>query len=134
MTGAAYGRSLSGFGVNLLVKTIAPCTAFHTSVLGGKVVYEDADFAVIRHGGTEVMLHADHTYDKHPLYRSLTGARGTGVELRLHGVDPDAAEAAAKAGGHNVISPAADKGHGLREAYIADPEGYIWVPDVPTKA
>ena len=93
MTGAAYGRSLSGFGVNLLVKTIAPCTAFHTSVLGGKVVYEDADFAVIRHGGTEVMLHADHTYDKHPLYRSLTGARGTGVELRLHGVDPDAAEA-----------------------------------------
>jgi len=29
------------------------------------------------------------------------------------------------------IAVAADKPHGRREAYIRDPDGYIWVPDVP---
>jgi len=26
-----------------------------------------------------------------------------------------------------------DKPHGLREAYLIDPDGYIWVPDTPLK-
>ena len=59
--------------------------------------------------------------------------RGVGVELRLHGCDPDAAAARAKAGGHHVVAEPADKPHGLREAYIADPDGYVWVPDVPKR-
>jgi hypothetical protein len=29
------------------------------------------------------------------------------------------------------MATAADKGHGLREVYIVDPDGYIWVPDRP---
>jgi hypothetical protein len=45
MTGAEYGRSLTGFGVNLLVREIAPAVAFHRAVLGATVVYEDPDFA-----------------------------------------------------------------------------------------
>ena len=32
---------------------------------------------------------------------------------------------------HHVVASAADKGHGLREAYLMDPDGYLWVPDVP---
>ena len=131
MTGAEYGRSLAGFGVNLLVREIAPAVAFHRTVLNATVVYEDPDFAVLRHGPAEMMLHADHTYDRHPIRSRLDGKRGNGIELRLHQTDPDAAEAAARAGGYEIMAPAADKGHGLREAYIVDPDGYIWVPDRP---
>jgi hypothetical protein len=31
------------------------------------------------------------------------------------------------------LSQATDKGHGLREIYIRDPDGYIWVPDVHSR-
>ena len=27
-----------------------------------------------------------------------------------------------------------DKPHGLREAYLVDVDGYVWVPDVPNVA
>jgi len=83
--------------------------------------------------GAQWMFHADHTYDRHPLLPMVAGVarRGAGVELRLHGCDPDRAEAAAKRLGFEVLASAADKPHGLREAYLADADGYIWVPDVP---
>ncbi len=32
-----------------------------------------------------------------------------------------------------VLAGAMDKPHGLREAYILDDSGYLWVPDVPAK-
>jgi len=128
-----YGRSLAGLTVNLLVRDVAAAVGFARAVLDAEVVYDDADFAVLRHGAAEWMLHADHTYDRHPLHGSLGGeiARGVGAELRLHGRDPDAAVAAARAGDHVVLEAATDKPHGLREAFILDPDGYLWVPDVP---
>ena len=133
MPASAYGRSLKGLSVNLLVKDIARAVSFAREVLGANVVYADADFAVLRRGGGEWMLHADHTYSSHPIL-SLTGdgaLRGVGIELRLHDHDPDAAVVAATRLGYTVLAAAADKPHGLREAYIADPDGYIWVPDRP---
>ena len=30
------------------------------------------------------------------------------------------------------LAEAADKPHGLREAFIFDEDGYLWVPDIPT--
>jgi catechol 2,3-dioxygenase-like lactoylglutathione lyase family enzyme len=139
MSAADYGRSLRGLGINLLVRDVARSVAFAREVLGATVVYSDPDFAVLRHGsgesGAEWMLHADHTYSSHPLL-TLTGdgaIRGAGVELRLHGCDPDAAAARAKAAGHHVLAEPADKPHGLREAHIADPDGYMWVPDRPLR-
>ncbi len=130
-----YGRLLKAFGVNLLVLDVATAVAFAREVLEAEVVYADPDFAVLRAVGAEWMLHADHTYDKHPLYGSLKdgGHRGVGVELRLHGLDPDAAEARARARGDTVLAGSIDKPHGLRECYIVDPDGYLWVPDVPSK-
>lgn len=132
MAADAYGRSLSGVGVNLLVRDVARSVAFLTEVLGLEAVYADADFAVLRHDGQDVILHADHTYAEHPLL-ALTGdgaLRGAGVELRLYGVDPDAAEARARARGDAVFAETKDKPHGLRECYLADPDGYIWVPGI----
>ncbi len=127
-----YGRSLTGFGVNLLVRDVAASLASLTEVLEVEVIYADRDFAVCRHGGQEWMLHSDASYHSNPLL-ALTGdgaIRGAGLELRLYGVDPEAAAARAEAAGHTVLQPATDKPHGLREAYIAGPDGYVWVPSV----
>ena len=130
MSAADYGRSLAGFGVNLLVRDVNRAVAFQTEVLEVEVVYADADFAVLTHGGHQWMLHADHTYAEHPLL-ALTGdgaIRGAGAELRLYGIDPDTAEARALARGDTVLAAAADKPHGLRECCLVDPDGYVWVP------
>jgi catechol 2,3-dioxygenase-like lactoylglutathione lyase family enzyme len=132
MAADAYGRSLTGMGVNLLVREVARSVAFLTEVLGLDLVYSDADFAVLRYQSQDVILHADHTYADHPLL-ALTGdgaLRGAGVELRLYGIDPDAAEARARARGDTVFAETQDKPHGLRECYLADPDGYIWVPGI----
>ncbi len=79
------------------------------------------------------MLHADHTYDDHPMAGVVEDlpARGCGIELRLHHCDPD--EACARAREHDfiVLADAIDKSHGVREAFIVAPDGYIWVPDTP---
>lgn len=127
-----YGQSLSGLGVNLLVRKIYDALAFQTRVLEATVVYCDPDFAVVRGAGSEWMLHADHTYADNELYGIIKSAdaRGVGVELRVHGCDPDAAVERAREHGYVVLASAADKPHGLREAYIIDEDGYVWVPDV----
>ena len=135
MTAPDYGRSLRGLSINLLVKEVPRAIAFAREVLGATLVYGDADFAVLRREGAEWMLHADHTYGNHPLL-ALTGdgaLRGAGVEIRLHDHDPDGAAGKAESLGYTVLAAAADKPHGLREAYIADPDGYVWVLDSPLK-
>ena len=133
MEAAEYGRSLRGLTLNLLVRDIGAALVFQREVLAATVVYSDNDFAVLRHGDAEWMLHADHTYHAHPLRASLASPepRGTGAELRLHGRPPDVAEAAARRLGYTILDSARDKPHGLREAYLLDPDGYLWVTDTP---
>ena len=132
-----FGRGLAqGIGINLLVTDMEPALVFHRSVLAAKVRYWDQDFAIVSAFGTVWMLHHDRTYHSHPLQgiaRSAEG-RGAGAELRLYGRDPDDAAAAAEAIGAVVLAEPADKPHGLREAYILDPDGYLWVPSVPKSA
>ena len=129
-----YGRSLHGMGVNLLVRETARTVEFARDVLGLTIVYADADLAVLRHGEHEWMVHADHTYDAHALLprTRIAALRGGGIEFRVHGVDPDAAVAAAQRLGFEVLDAPNNKPHGLREAYILDADGYVWVPDVPS--
>ena len=133
MTGAQYGRSLVALTVNLLVKDIAATLVFQREVLAVNVIYADADFAAVSGHGAQWMFHADHTYDRHPLHTAVAGIarRGAGIELRLHGCDPDRAETAARRLGFEVLAGAADKPHGVREAFLSDADGYVWVPDVP---
>ena len=130
MAAADYGRSLKGFNVNLLVRSVPRSIPFQRDVLGVRVVYSDADFAVLEHDGQQWMLHSDHTYDRHPLLPLLSdgAVRGLGCELRLYGIDPDAVEARARAAGYEVLQPAADKPHGLREVFLLDADNYLWVP------
>lgn len=128
-----YGHSLKGMTLNLLVQDIDRSVAFQTKILQTEVVYSDPDIAVLRGFGTEWMLHADHTYLENNLYDLISNVsvRGTGVEIRLHDCDPDEAEKRARDLGYSVLAGSEDKPHGLRECYLIDDDGYIWVPDVP---
>jgi uncharacterized glyoxalase superfamily protein PhnB len=129
-----YGRSLPKFSVNLLVRDVQTSLPFYRDVLGAKVHYADQDFAALNLAGAEFMLHADHAYDYHPLHKYIAGVeanrRGLGAELRVMGVDPDAAEARAKSAGAKIVQPAADYPHGWRDVMLADPDGYVWAVGV----
>ena len=137
MPAPKYSQTLSGLTVNLLVRDVPRSVRFAKTVFGADAVYADPDFAVMRVAtdtcAAEWMLHADHTYNDHPLTGIATGAdgRGASAEFRLHGVDPDDAEARARDAGDTILEGALDKPHGLREAYILDDDGYCWVPDRP---
>lgn len=133
MSAQEYGQSLRGLGINLLVTSIEQSTHFATSVLGASIVYSDVDFAVVHASDTEWMLHADHTYDSHPMAGVVADVpvRGCGIELRLHNCDPDLACTRAREHNYIVLADAMDKPHGVREAFIIAPDGYIWVPDTP---
>jgi len=105
---------------------------FYKDVLAAKVQYADADFAALSLQGVDFMLHADHTYDHHPLFERLkvVGARGTGAELRVMGIDPDATEKRAKAAGTKINQAAMDFPHAWRDIMLEDPDGYIWAVGV----
>ena len=128
-----YGRALSKFSVNLLVRNVAVSLPFYREMLGASVRYADDDFAALSLLGTEFMLHADHAYDHHPLYAPLQAARerGVGVELRFLGLDPDRVEEGAKSAGVTIVQPTKDFPHGWREVTLLDPDGYIWTVGLP---
>ena len=134
--GDRYGRMLPAFMANLIVRDMPRAVAFYQDVLGALIHYADPDFAAVKVGGAELMLHTDHTYDKHPWYPSLAGGerRGLGAELRLFGVDPDDVEVRARRAGAPIVVPATTKGHGWREVMVEDPDGYVWAVGVPTRA
>ena len=125
-----YGATLGGFSVNLLVREIPRSVAFYADLLGFQELYSDAGFAAFEGFGLRLQLHADPTWHRMPWHPRLAAgeARGLGVELRLLGVDPDDLERRAREAGHAPLLPAADfPGHGWRECYLEDPDGYLWV-------
>lgn len=123
-----YGRSLPAFSVNLIVADVERSVAFYRGVFAAEVRYSDPDFAALRLGSLDFMLHADHTYDGHPWYGRLLAERerGLGAELRLFGVNPDDVELRARAASAPVLQPATDTSHGWREISVQDPDGYVW--------
>jgi len=129
----AFGRSLTGIGVNLLTRDVRGLAGFLAQVFGLTVHRLSDDFAIIRHDGMMMQLHSDATFGHHPLLGLVPEMppRGAGTQLYLFGIDPDAAVARAEAGGHTVPEPPADKPHGLREVYVLCDNGYAWVASRP---
>ena len=128
-----FGRSLpKGIGINLLVPEIAPMEAFCRDVLGATIVYSDEDFAAVALLGSVFMLHADDSDSDYPMAGVIEGVeqRGTGMEIRIYGLDPDQAEARALEQGHHVLAGSLDKPHGLRECHIVGPSFYVFVPSL----
>ena len=53
MSADAYGRSLAGLSINLLVRNVAHALRFARQVLGAQVIYADADFALLSACGSQ---------------------------------------------------------------------------------
>jgi catechol 2,3-dioxygenase-like lactoylglutathione lyase family enzyme len=133
MSAAEYGRTLSGLSVNLIVRDVARSTPFYTAVLELRLLYSDEDFAAFEREGVRLQLHADHTYARMPWATHLKepSPRGLGAEIRILGIDPDAAEQRARDGGFTVAVPVRDWPHGWRDCVLEDPDGYTFAVGVP---
>ena len=129
----AFGRSLKGIGLNLLVRDVPAQCALLEAVFGMRSHQATADFAILSYGDQVFQLHSDGTYHSNPLLGLLpeTPPRGAGVEIRLYDSDPDLCAARAEPAGATILQPPTDKPHGLREAYILCENGYAWVPSRP---
>lgn len=123
----------NGLWLNLLVKDLDLAIGFQTEILGCETLYRDRSFALMRHGGSTWMIHVDATYASHPMAirTGETAFRGAGCEIRVQGCDPDAAQERAQEHGFAVLDEARNKPHGLREVYLTDADGYVWVPSIP---
>ena len=132
MPGFRYGALLPALSLNLIVSDTARAVQFYLNIFHAEVHYYDIDFAAIRVGPAEVMLHADHTHDNHPWHDQLAAGvpRGLGAQIRLLGINPDEIEQRARETGANIVQPAQDKGHGWREVLVRDPDGYEWAVGV----
>jgi uncharacterized glyoxalase superfamily protein PhnB len=128
MPGYRYGALLPPLSLNLVVTNIERSVMFYQQVFEAEVHYSDIDFAAMRVGPAEVMLHADHTHEDHPWHEALAAGmpRGLGAQIRLLGIDPDTVERRAREFGATIARPPADKGHGWREILVRDPDGYEW--------
>ena len=133
MTPTEYGRSLTGLSLNLVVRDIAKSVPFYRDVLGMTVHYADADFAALEIAGAKVQLHADHTYEQQPWAPRLaeTGKRGLGAEIRIMGIDPDAAETRARTKGVTILTGTKEWPHGWRYVVLEDPDGYAFAVGTP---
>ena len=129
----AFGASLRGLGLNLLVRDVKAECAFLETVFAMKSHRVSADFAIVTYGDEVFQLHSDSTYSQNPLLALLpeNPPRGPGIEIRLYDTDPDEAASKAEAAGGVVLQAPTDKPHGLRETYILCENGYAWVPSRP---
>ncbi|MGR3712539.1 MAG: glyoxalase [Shimia sp.] len=113
----AFGKSLKGIGLNLLVRDVVGLCKSLEKAFGMKAHPVSQDFAIVSYGAQLFQLHSDATYHAHPLPSLLpeAGARGAGLEIWLYNTDPDAACQFAEAARLTVLQPPTDKPHGLRE-------------------
>ena len=127
-----FGRSLSGVGVNILVKDVRRTVRFLERVFALKCHQVSNDFAIVSHDNHVFQLHADHTYHSHPMINLVpeNPPRGLGIEIRLYDCDPDTAVKNAEAHQYVVLEPAITKPHGLREVFIQCHNGYVWCPSI----
>ena len=129
----AFGASLRGLGINILVSNVPRCVDFLIDVFNMNAHQASVDFAIMVYQSQVFQLHRDTTYSAHPLLPLLpeNPPRGLGIELRLYNSDPDTAAARAEALGAVILQAPSDKPHGLRECAILGPDGYLWVPSRP---
>jgi len=127
---ADFGASLTGLGLNILVRDVVEKAAFLSEVFGIKAHRVSPDFAIMTYGDQVFQLHSDGTYHSHPLPSLMpeSGPRGGGAAFHLFATDPDVAASKAEGAGGHILQEPTNKPHGLREACILCANGYAWVP------
>ncbi len=73
--GAEFGASLRGLGLNLLVTDVLRSVGALQTLFGMTVYQPTRDFAIMRYGDQLFQLHADGTFDGHPLLGGVAGGR-----------------------------------------------------------
>jgi hypothetical protein len=133
ITAKDFGASLTGIGLNLLVRDVLSQAAFLHNSFAMTAHRLSPDFAIITYHDQLLQLHSDATYHSNPLLSLLpeNPPRGAGVEIRLYNTDPDSAATLAPQHGGTILQPPTNKPHGLRECYILCPNGYAWIPSRP---
>ena len=128
-----FGASLTGIGLNILVRDVLAEAKFLETVFDMKSHRANADFAIMTYHDQVFQLHSDSTYHSNPLLGLLpeTPPRGAGIEIRLYNTDPETAAARAESAGGTILQPPTDKPHGLRETFILCENGYAWVASRP---
>ena len=129
----AFGSSLRGFGINLLVSDVRKTVDFLNVVFGIRSTRVSDDFAIVIYGDQVFMLHSDAAYASNPIHALIpeTPPRGGGITIHLYDSDPDTACANCPNVDAVIMAAPKDKPHGLREAFIADHDGFVWVPSRP---
>jgi hypothetical protein len=118
-----YGKALPKFSVNLLVRDVAQ-SLLSTAMFSALPCATPMRILQLCICSASIfMLHSDHTYDHHATLCSTPDSRpsGTGAELRILGIDPDAVHTRARAAQTTILQPPTDYPHGWRDITIADP-------------
>jgi catechol 2,3-dioxygenase-like lactoylglutathione lyase family enzyme len=102
-------------------------------VLELRLLFSDEDLAALVRFGLNVQIPAVLTYARTPWAARLRdeSPRGLGAEVRILGIDPDAAEQRARDGGFTVAVAVRDWPHGWRDCVLEDPDGYTFAVGVP---
>jgi catechol 2,3-dioxygenase-like lactoylglutathione lyase family enzyme len=113
--------------ITLFVDNVALARAFYLAVFGGPVVFEDADSAVFRIGGTLVnLLAAGAAHELIAPARVAPRDAGVRAQLTITVDDVDATCAELARRGVTLLNGPTDRPWGVRTASFADPGGHIW--------
>ena len=133
MPGFRYGALLPPFSLNLLVADTERSAAFYRDVLEAEIHYRDIDFAAMRVGPAEVMLHADHTHEDAPVARAAHVRRGPRASARRSGCWGSTRTRWSGARGRRApwcrCRPST-RGTAGAKCAVRDPDGYEWAVGV----
>ena len=122
-----YGRAMPKFSLNLLVREVERSLPFYKNRARRDCALRRPGFRRAESAGRGFYAAFPPRLRPSPLFERLKvgGARGTGAELRVMGIDPDVVEKRAQAAGAKIIQPAMDFPYGWRDVMLEDPDGYI---------
>jgi catechol 2,3-dioxygenase-like lactoylglutathione lyase family enzyme len=113
--------------ITLFVEDVALAKAFYLKVFGPPVVFEDADSAVFKIGGTLVnLLKTDAARLLIAPAQVARREAGSRAQLTINVDDVDAMCAELIRRGVTLLNGPLDRPWGIRTASFADPGGHIW--------
>ena len=104
------------------VADVGRSVAFYAETLGGTLVRQSPDFAIVQVEATTLLLAADTLFAGDAL--PPPGARGLGVDVRILVAEVDAWYYRLAKARVPIAHGIADRDYGMRDFIIRDPDGY----------